>query len=119
MLPDPMPYIEYKDANGNVRKFRGGSISKRSLMEAGGILAAIDDDILNIQFTVLRFELIYPDSFGNMINEPTEGAAFSERQKNFIRGLTRGKQFWINRVIARGPDGVERSIPPVQVIVNN
>lgn len=118
MLPDPMPYIEYKDVNGNVRKFRGGTIPKRNLMEAGGILAAIDDDILNIQFSVLRFELIYPDSFGNMINEPTEGTAFSERQKNFIRGLARGKQFWINRVVARGPDGVERSIPPIQVIVN-
>ena len=118
MLPDPMPYIEYKDANGNVRKFRGGTLAKRSLMEAGGILAAIDDDILNIQFTVLRFELIYPDSFGNMINEPTEGGNFSERQKNFIRGLARGKQFWVNRVVARGPDGVERSIPPIQVIVN-
>jgi gliding motility-associated protein GldM len=118
MLPDPMPYIEYKDANGNVRKFRGGTILKRNLMEAGGILAAIDDDILNIQFSVLRFELIYPDSFGNMINEPTEGGNFSERQKNFIRGLARGKQFWVNRVVARGPDGVERSIPPIQVIVN-
>ncbi|MDR1259729.1 MAG: gliding motility protein GldM [Tannerellaceae bacterium] len=118
MLPDPMPYIEYKDQNGNVRKFRGGAISKRSLMEAGGILAAIDDDILNIQFTVLRFELIYPDSFGNMINEPTEGGNFSERQKNFIRGLARGKQFWVNRVVARGPDGIERSIPAIQVIVN-
>ncbi|MDR1557371.1 MAG: gliding motility protein GldM [Tannerellaceae bacterium] len=118
MLPDPMPYLEYKDANGNVRKFRGGTIPKRNLMEAGGILAAIDDDILNIQFTVLRFELIYPDSFGNMINEPTEGGSFSERQKNFIRGLARGKQFWVNRVVARGPDGIERSIPPIQVIVN-
>jgi gliding motility-associated protein GldM len=118
MLPDPMPYIEYKDAAGNVRKFRGGTIAKRSLMEAGGILAAIDDDILNIRFTVLRFELIYPDSFGNMINEPTEGSNFSERQKNLIRGMARGKQFWVNRVAARGPDGVERSIPPIQVIVN-
>jgi gliding motility-associated protein GldM len=118
MLPDPMPYLEYKDANGNVRKFRGGTIAKRSLMEAGGILAAIDDDILNIQFTVLRFELIYPDSFGTMINEPTEGSNFSERQKDFIRGLARGKQFWVNRVVARGPDGIDRAIPPIQVIVN-
>lgn len=22
-LPDPLPYIEYKDQNGNVRKFKG------------------------------------------------------------------------------------------------
>ncbi len=117
-LPDPLPYIEYKDQNGNTRKFRGGNIAKRSLLESNGILAAIDDDILNIAFTVLRFEITYPDSFGNMINEPTEGGNFSERQKNYIRNLSRGKQFWINRVVARGPDGIERTIPPIEVRVN-
>jgi gliding motility-associated protein GldM len=118
MLPDPMPYLEYKDANGNTRKFSGGTISKRDLMQSDGILAAIDDGILNIGFTVLRFELTYPDSFGNMLKETTEGTAFSERQKTYIRNLPRGKQFWINRVVARGPDGIERSISPIQVIVN-
>ncbi len=117
-LPDPLPYLEYKDQNGNVRKFRGGNLAKRSLLEADGIMAAIDDDILNIGFTVLRFEITYPDSFGNMINEPTDGSKFSERQRNYIRNLSRGKQFWINRVVARGPDGVERMISPIQVIVN-
>jgi gliding motility-associated protein GldM len=117
-LPDPLPYIDYKDQNGNIRKFRGGNLAKRSLVEADGILAAIDDDILNIAFTVLRFEISYPDSFGNMINEPVEGGKFSERQKNYIRGLARGKQFWINRVVARGPDGIDRTISPIEVRVN-
>ncbi|MDR0430159.1 MAG: gliding motility protein GldM [Tannerellaceae bacterium] len=117
-LPDPLPYLEYTDPNGNVRKFRGGNIAKRSLLEADGIMAAIDDDILNIAFAVLRFEITYPDSFGNMINEPTEGGKFSERQKNYIRNLARGKQFWINRVVARGPDGIERTISPIEVRVN-
>jgi gliding motility-associated protein GldM len=118
MLPDPLPYIEYKDANGNTRMFRGGTISKRDLMTAGGILAAIDDGILNIQFTVLRFELTYPDSYGNMLRETVEATNFSDRQKNYIRNLPRGKQFWINNVTAKGPDGMERKISPIQVIVN-
>lgn len=61
-LPDPLPYIEYKDQNGNVRKFKGGMIAKRSLVEADGILAAIDDDLLNVKYTVLRFELTFFDS---------------------------------------------------------
>ena len=60
-LPDPLPYIEYKDQNGNVRKFKGGMIAKRSLVEADGILAAIDDDLLNVKYTVLRFELTFFD----------------------------------------------------------
>ena len=86
-------------------------------METPGIMAAINDGILDIKFTVLRFEITYPDSFGNMINEPVEGGNFSERQKNYIRGLARGKQFWINRVVARGPDGIERTISPIEVVV--
>ncbi|MDR2533266.1 MAG: gliding motility protein GldM [Tannerellaceae bacterium] len=118
MLPDPMPYLEYKDAGGNVRSFRGGTITKRDLMQADGILAAIDDGILSIRFSVLRFELTYPDSFGNMLRETVEGSNFSERQKNYIRNLPRGKQFWINNVTAKGPDGIERKISPIQVIVN-
>lgn len=117
-LPDPMPYIEYKDANGNTRKFRGGTIAKRDLLSAGGILAAIDDDLLNIQFTVLRFELNYNDSFGNVMKEVTQGTSFSQKQIDYIRNLSRGKQFFITGVVARGPDGIERQISPIQVIVN-
>lgn len=117
-LPDPMPYIEYKDQNGNVRKFRGGALSKRSLVEADGIQAAIDDDLLNIPFTVLSFELTFYDSMGNVIPEVAQGGQFSQRQKNYIRNLARGKRFYITRVRVKGPDGLERTIPTVEVIVN-
>ena len=117
-LPDPLPYIEYKDENGNLRKFRGGRISKRNLVEANGILAAIDDDLLNVEYTVLRFELTFFDSMGNAIPEVAEGTNFSQRQKDYIRRLTRGKRFYITRVVAKGPDGIERTIPTIEVIVN-
>ena len=117
-LPDPMPFIEYKDPNGNIRKFRGGNLAKRSLIEANGIQAAIDDDLLNVKFDVLRFELTFFDSMGNAIPEVSQGTAFTERQKDQIRRLTRGKRFYITRVVAKGPDGQERTISPIEVIVN-
>lgn len=117
-LPDPMPYIEYKDENGNVRKFRGGKISKRSLVEANGILAAIDDDLLNVKYTVQSFELTFFDSMGNAIPEVAQGTNFSQRQKDYIRRLSRGKRFYITNVIAKGPDGIERKISTIEVIVN-
>lgn len=117
-LPDPLPFIEYTDANGNVRKFKGGRISKRDILAAGGIQAAIDDDFLNIPFTVLRFNIQTYDSFGNAMTEVAQGGTFSETQRNRISSLARGKDLWITGVVAKGPDGLERTIPPIQVIVN-
>lgn len=117
-LPDPLPYIEYKDQNGNLRKFKGGVIAKRALLDAGGVLAAIDDDILQVDYSVVRFTLTYFDSFGNAQREVTEGSRFSERQRSYISNLARGKELFITGVVARGPDGVERTIPPIQITVN-
>ena len=117
-LPDPMPFIEYKDQNGNSRKFRGGKFLKRSLVEAEGIQAAIDDDLLNIPFDILSFELTFYDSMGNVIPEVAQGSKFSSRQKEYIRRLARGKRFYITRVLVKGPDGKERTISPIEVIVD-
>ena len=117
-LPDPMPYIEYKDQNGNMRKFRGGNMTKRNLIETEVLQAAIDDEILNIKFDVLRFELLFFDSMGNAIPEVSQGPRFSDNQKDRIRRLTRGKRFFIRGVVAKGPDGLERTLPPIEVIVN-
>jgi gliding motility-associated protein GldM len=103
-LPDPSPYIEYKDANGNARRFKGGTISKRDLIAADGILAAIDDDLLNVEYNVLRFELTFFDSMGNAIPEVSQGTLFTSGQKTKIRNLARGKRFYISRVVAKGPE---------------
>ncbi len=58
------------------------------------------------------------DSMGNAIPEVSAGAAFSERQKNSFRRLSRGKRFYISRVKAVGPDGIQRDLAPMEVIVN-
>lgn len=118
-LPDPSPYIPYKDANGNVNRFKGGrGFPKSFLLSAPGIEAAIDDDLLNIQFKVLSFETVFFDSMGNAIPEVSNGSQFSERQKSSFRRLSRGKRFYISRVKAVGPDGITRDLAPIEVIVN-
>ncbi len=117
-LPDPMPFIEYTDENGNPKKFRQGRISKSILLDTEVLKAAIDDDLLRVNFTVVKFETIFYDSFGNALPVASDGARFSESQKDRIRNLARGKGFWIRGVIARGPGGDERQLSPIEVIVN-
>ena len=88
------------------------------LTDTTGIEAAIDDDLLNVEYTVLSFETVFFDSMGNAIPEVSDGNKFSQRQKDSFRRLSRGKRFYISRVRAIGPDGIERDLSPIEIIVN-
>ena len=49
-LPDPSPFIEYTE-DGTPKRYRGGrGLSKSNFDEYSGIVAAIDDGLLNINF---------------------------------------------------------------------
>ena len=118
-LPDPTPFITYKDANGQTNRYKGGKpFSKALLMAAPGLDAAIDDEILNIDYKVVSFETVFFDSMGNAMPEMSNGSQFSERQKAKMRSLQHGKRFYISHVKATGPDGITRDISPIEVIVN-
>ncbi len=118
-LPPPVAFIEYKDAAGITQRYKGGvKFAKRSLLDATGVKAALDDpDLDNIPFTVLDFEVNFFDSMGNTIIELSNGNKFSDRQMQQMRGLASGKQFYITKTRAVGPDKVTRVLPPIQVIV--
>lgn len=114
-LPDPTPYIEYRDANGNPVMFKGGGVQKSVLMNSGELKAAIDDGILSIPFRVIGFRSVFFDSMGNAIPEVSDGNRFSERQKEQIRRLGRNSYFYISGIRAAGPDGTEREIAVMEV----
>ena len=116
-LPDPTPFIEYTDANGHPVQFKGGALSKAILMNSEGIEAAIDDGILHVPFQVRSFRTVFFDSMGNAIPEVSNGARFSDRQKEQIRRLSRGSYFYISGVRAAGPDGTEREIAVMEIRV--
>lgn len=113
-LPDPDAFIQYKGG----RYYGGKPFGKALLVEAGGLGAAIDDGLLNIDFKVLSFETVMFDQMGNAMPEVSAGSQFSARQKEQIRRLSRGKRFFISRIRAVGPDGVTRDLSPIEVIVN-
>ena len=116
-LPDPTPYIGMKDDKGNPTRFKGGGMPKASLMAIDGIGAAIDDGILDIGFRVLSFETVFYDNMGNAVPMVGDGAQFSARQKDTFRKLTRNRRFYISRVKAIGPDGIERTLPTSMEII--
>ncbi len=111
-LPDPTAYMGL-----GTNRFRGGGLSKASLMQANGIKAAIDDGLLDIEFKVLSFETVFFDNMGNAVPMASAGSLFSERQRDAFRKLSRNKRFYISRVKAVGPDGITRNLPASMEII--
>lgn len=111
-LPDPTAYITIGDD-----RFKGGGLTKAQLMGISQLSAAIDDGLLDIPFKVLSFEAVFFDQMGNAIPQKSEGASFSEKQKSLFRSLSRGKRFYISRVVAIGPDGIQRTLPQAMEII--
>ncbi|MDR0613687.1 MAG: gliding motility protein GldM [Dysgonamonadaceae bacterium] len=118
-LPTPGTWLMIPDAKGNLEKFEGGYIDKATLLNVDGIRVGIDDGLLNIPFTVMRFETTITDNLGMDVREISQGAAFTDRQKAQIRGVSRGKRVLIRGIVARGPDGLERNLrAPLEILIN-
>ncbi|KAA6302370.1 MAG: hypothetical protein EZS26_001483 [Candidatus Ordinivivax streblomastigis] len=119
-LPDPAPYLNITNPDGNTTRYRGGTPqSKAALVAVDALNAAIDDGILDIRFTVVRFELQKFDSMGLAMTTSSDGARFSQQQKDVIRGMQRGQTFYIRGIVVRDPGGAERTLlAPMEVRVN-
>ena len=100
------------------RVYKGGGLAKSQLVAANAIGAAIDDGILDIAFRVQSFETVFFDNMGNAVPMASDGASFSERQKDTFRKLARNRRFYVSRVTVVGPDGLTRTLQnPMEVIV--
>ena len=112
-LPDPMAYLVI-----GTDRYKGGGLSKSALMGIDRIHAAIDDGLLDIPFRVVSFETVFFDNMGNAVPVASNGAQFSERQRETFRRLSRNRRFYIRGVKAVGPDGITRTLSyPMEVIV--
>jgi gliding motility-associated protein GldM len=119
-LPDPMAYLNITNPDGNKVRYKGGApIARAALVAVEALNAAIDDGILDINFTVLRFDLVKFDSMGFRTTIPSSGASFTSQQKDAIRGTQRGQTMLISSIAVRGPDGIERTLSaPLELRIN-
>ena len=111
-LPDPTAYLAL-----GTNRYRGGALSKASLMGATGIHAAIDDGLLDIPFKVLSFETVFFDNMGNAVPLASAGANFSQRQREEFRHLSRTRRFYISHIKAVGPDGITRNLSAAMEVI--
>lgn len=117
-LPPPIGFIAYKE-NGSPAKYKGQKpFAKSNLMAATGVQAELDDADIEAKYVVLGFQMKVVDTMGNWKYENASSSSFTDKQKDLMRKMGKGKTFYISQIRAKGPDGVERILPPLEVLIN-
>ncbi len=122
-LPPPTAYVQYpkeaKNASGKTitikDKFSTGRLRKADLLKAYGIIADLEDTDFKVSYKVLGFDMTFYDTMGNAKTYSSTSPNFTGEQMDRIKGLGKGKQFFISNVRAVGPDGIEKRLPPIDI----
>jgi len=111
-LPDPKPYAVYRDNNGNVRSVFDGSVHGPTFVAGNPTVTAGygEDALVQANFTVRSFAIRIGRRTYN-----SNGARFSQEQIDIMNNLPSGTTLVIQRIMAVGPDGVERNLSAVAI----
>ena len=113
-LPDPKPYAVYKDNNGNTRSVFDGSVHGPTFVAGNPNVTAGygEDALVQANFTVKSFAIRIGRRTYN-----SNGPRFSQEQIEIINNLPSGTPLIIQRIMAVGPDGLERNLSAVAIEV--
>lgn len=111
-LPDPKPYAAYKDINGNLKSVFDGSVHGPTFVAGHPTVTAGygEDALVQANFSVKSFSIrIGRRSYSS------SGSNFSAEQMNVIKNLPSGTPIIIQRIMAVGPDGLERNLSAIAI----
>ena len=115
----PITYAPYEfrvkaipQARAEFAKRNAGSIPRASAAAQTGVYAVLPDFDFDIQYKVTGFTLLYTDK-GSDYEEISNSSNLTQRQKDLIGRLTRGKNLIIKDIKAVGPDGRTQDLSPI------
>lgn len=115
-LPDPIPYLVYKDGNSTLKYYGSVPIHRSALANAIEVRAeAAEGPAMN--FKVTGFETILIKANSNKISSAhSSGSHISEAQRNQISQIERGDKFYITSITVVGATG-KKQIAPINTII--
>ena len=116
------PYeFRVKSIPDPVARFGGissGSIAKNTAAAQAGVFAVMPDfDFGGLTYTVTSFSILYSDRMGDY-TESSNSSQLTDKQKELINRLTRGKDLIIKDIKAQGPDGSTRDLGALILNIN-
>ena len=108
-VPDPIAKIANQTE---------GNISKTALKYSPTIVANMPEDFdFDLSFRVVSFDMVYTRG-ETVMRETVTGAKFSDKMLQYIDNTRTGQRITFEKIIARGPDGTDRHLNPINLTIN-
>jgi gliding motility-associated protein GldM len=95
----------------------GGAINKNVLLAQSGVAAVMENFEFDLTFTVTEFKVLTIVQ-GFVRDAVSESNRFTQKQKDIIRGLSKGSPLYIQDIKAVGPDGSVRNLQTINFRIN-
>jgi len=105
-IPDPVAEIGGKSL---------GNISRSVLKAQIGIIADIHGFNICARFVVTSFSMIVMKKNGQIIDKDNVGSKFSDDIHSVFNSLEENETVLFTKITAKGPDGIERHLAPVEL----
>lgn len=108
-LPDPVPYIGGR---------KEGFVNRNNLIAAGKIVPKMPDDFeFDYSFQVISFKMTMQRGF-NVYTYESHSSSLTDEMAKQIKNTNRGQVIIFDDIIARGPDGENRTLTPLIVTIS-
>lgn len=87
-------------------------------MAEQGVFAEIPDFDFDMKFQVLSFNVSTSSRGGFVFDKSTQGARFSQEQRDLFNGLTKGSRLYIDNIVVKGEDGFTRTLSAISFKIN-
>lgn len=108
-VPDPVPYFANKS-------FRDDKVSKTDLSAAMGVIAKMENFDFDLRFEVTEFTIGTTVS-GNYRELTSKSNRVTGEMQEMLRNAKPNQRFFIERIKVKGPDGTQRTLPPISLKV--
>lgn len=103
--PLPTPVAVFATKNG-------GTVTKNTAISQQGVFATLPDFDFQLVYNITGFTVLISDR-GEDFEEKSTSSTLTQKQKDLINRLTRGKNFYFKDIQAKGPDGRVKDLPPM------
>lgn len=117
-LPDPSTYITYYNSSGLMKRYKGYTpVAYADIAKSVSLTAELTKESIDARFIVVGYKIVVSQQDGRSTSIEVKGSTISEDQRRQLQHISSPEKMYFTSIIVVGPDGVERTLPTIDVVL--